>query len=86
MPRMHNLVLSPPHAFPQVPSVCKPGGPSTLAVPPPHTHTHFKSPSFLSFFPPPRYAQFVDLVDACSRDNLEFVKNKAATTMYELLR
>lgn len=33
-----------------------------------------------------RYAQFVDVLDACSRDNLEFVKDKAVKTMYDLLR
>lgn len=36
--------------------------------------------------PPRRYAQYVDLLDACSRDNLEFVKDKAVKTIYELLR
>ncbi|GAB4813011.1 hypothetical protein N2152v2_000057 [Parachlorella kessleri] len=32
-----------------------------------------------------KYAHFVDVLDACSRDNLDFVKDKAVKTMYELL-
>ncbi|KAL4421400.1 hypothetical protein ABPG75_010691 [Micractinium tetrahymenae] len=32
-----------------------------------------------------RYASFIESLEACSRDNLEFVKDRAVKTMYELL-
>ena len=32
-----------------------------------------------------RYASFVEALEACSRDNLEFVKDRAVKTMFDLL-
>lgn len=47
---------------------------------PPH-HTHTPNPPQNTR----RYASFVETLDTLSRDNLEFVKDRAVKSMYELL-
>ena len=48
-----------------------------------------EAPSSLRCLPPPcqlrSYATYVDALDACSRDNLEYVKDRAVKALFELL-